>query len=331
MINKFYFISFENYSYIQKVLKHELCECFADSSLYLRNLNENNYEVLFGDKRYNFNSKNLTLTCDLYKSLKRGLNQKVVAYSLYGTNDRYYKLISHTSEMVKKFYPDHVMRIYHDDSINKSIICQLECANPHIDFCNIHKLPLSLENFNQVLNLNYIHSMEWRFLPIGDTFVDLFHSRDSDSMILQREYDSVQEWLNSDNIGHIMRDHPQHGTHILGGMWGLKTNQDRKLSNEVYNIIIDKKLSQKYNPGGKSSRGHDQYFLSHHVYDKINLKSTVHDSYLCKKYPNSKPFPTERKGDCFVGRVGWCNETNINFFECPNECRPPNHQDWKSC
>ncbi|CAF0972538.1 unnamed protein product, partial [Brachionus calyciflorus] len=45
----------------------------------------------------------------------------------------------------------------------------------------------------------------WRFLAVGDTFVDLVHCRDSDSLILQREIDSVEEWLRTDNIIHIMR------------------------------------------------------------------------------------------------------------------------------
>lgn len=47
--------------------------------------------------------------------------------------------------------------------------------------------------------------MIWRFFPMGDYFVDLFSSRDSDSRILQREIDSVAVWLNSEKAGHIMR------------------------------------------------------------------------------------------------------------------------------
>jgi hypothetical protein len=33
---------------------------------------------------------------------------------------------------------------------------------------------------------------------------------------------AVNEWLNSSLPFHIMRDHPDHGTYILGGMWGAR-------------------------------------------------------------------------------------------------------------
>jgi len=34
-----------------------------------------------------------TATCDLYNSFKSGLNQKVVSFSLYGQNERYYEVL----------------------------------------------------------------------------------------------------------------------------------------------------------------------------------------------------------------------------------------------
>ena len=45
----------------------------------------------------------------------------------------------------------------------------------------------------------------WRWFPIGDRFVDLWSSRDTDSMIHQREVDAVDAWLQSDKLVHIMR------------------------------------------------------------------------------------------------------------------------------
>ena len=38
--------------------------------------------------------------------------------------------------------------------------------------------------------------------------------------VLQREKDAVNAWLVSNRTFHVMRDHPDHGTEILGGMWG---------------------------------------------------------------------------------------------------------------
>ena len=101
----------------------------------------------------------------------------------------------------------------------------------NVDFCNIEmdvKLKpemviLNEKDFEKInfnlsfsqLNLSYVHAMMWRFLPIGDSFVDVFSSRDTDSHLLQREVDSVNVWLKSNTIGHIMRGKKILSTKIL--------------------------------------------------------------------------------------------------------------------
>lgn len=57
----------------------------------------------------------------------------------------------------------------------------------------------------------------WRWIPIGDDFVDYFASRDTDSELIQRERDSVNVWFKEKRPFHIMRDHFAHNTFILGG------------------------------------------------------------------------------------------------------------------
>lgn len=111
--------------------------------------------------------------------------------------------------MVKKFYPDWIIRVYHDSSILDDIKCELECLKDdqqklfdNIDFCDIENLQSTRINS---WNANYTHSMMWRWFPIGDHLVDAFISRDTDSIIIQREIDSVNVWLSSDKYGHIMR------------------------------------------------------------------------------------------------------------------------------
>ncbi len=52
----------------------------------------------------------------------------------------------------------------------------------------------------------FMNSKKWRWMPINDPFVDAFMSRGPGSLIIQREVDSVKAWLESDKVGHIMRD-----------------------------------------------------------------------------------------------------------------------------
>ncbi len=131
--------------------------------------------------------------------------------------------------LIKKLYPGWTMRIHHDNSIDQNLKCELECLKDdngnlldNVDFCDIEKVPghqnsqFSLNKLSDILQGNYpevkstwsatyMNSMEWRWFPINDPFVDAFMSRDADSLIIQREVDSVKVWLESDKVGHIMR------------------------------------------------------------------------------------------------------------------------------
>lgn len=62
--------------------------------------------------------------------------------------------------------------------------------------------------------------MFWRFEPLMDRSIERFIVRDTDSRINQREAAAVQEWIESGSEFHIIRDHPQHGAKIVGGLWG---------------------------------------------------------------------------------------------------------------
>ena len=69
-------------------------------------------------------------------------------------------------------------------------------------------------------------------------------------------------------------------------------------------------------------------FLASKVYRLIISEALVHDAYNCRFF-GASPWPTKRQGDCFVGGFE-CNSSN-KFYECPMDCRPPEHPDWISC
>ena len=60
-----------------------------------------------------------------------------------------------------------------------------------------------------------------------------------------------------------------------------------------------------------------------------------HDAYSCEQFPNATPFPTKRNEGVgnFIGSVIAINNS-LPFkaeFQCPQKCRPANHQDWIYC
>lgn len=156
------------------------------------------------------------VTCDLYNVLKRGKNQRVIAYSLYGKNKIYYEQLQIIIEQILVKYKNYTVRIYYDKSVNETLRCYFECKyRDVVDFCDVNHFSTSVsdqiwvdekKNTDVIYDdLSYMHKMMWRFIPVGDSFLDLFMSRDTDSFIIDREIDSTKEWLDSSNIAHIMR------------------------------------------------------------------------------------------------------------------------------
>ncbi|XP_066971947.1 uncharacterized protein [Macrobrachium rosenbergii] len=197
----------------------------------------------------------------------RGPNQKVASFSVYGPFlSKYYLGIEYLLPRLLKLYPGWNMRLYHrmnlsDPKVNEWV-CGLACQYPHFDLCDA-------ENLHILGNVTNSTGRAWRFGPLGDKFVDRFIIRDTDSPILQREVDAVQEWITE-------------GTR--------------------------------------------------HLYYLVEENGTIHDSYTCGSFHGSKPFPTQRFGDNFVGQT-----SPVTFFPkhrlmpCPEKCRPKNHPDWLYC
>lgn len=169
-------------------------------------INSNKYLYSINENEFKKSSK----TCDLYNVLRRGKHQKVISYSLYGSNTKYYQNLEEIAKLIRIKYPNYTSRVYYDKTVPKDIRCKLECQyGDVIDFCNIDKFTTDLIiykfNENNPIDISYMHRSMWRFLAIGDSFVDVFMSRDTDSFFTDREIDSVNDWLNSRKIGHIMR------------------------------------------------------------------------------------------------------------------------------
>lgn len=106
------------------------------------------------------------LACNLYSSLRRGKAQKVVAYSLYGRQEAYYHKIANLSRQIKKFYPDWFIRVYYDESIRKSVICEIECLKSggqfldNVDFCHVGQIDTNLVGGRS--DRNYIRKKIYR-------------------------------------------------------------------------------------------------------------------------------------------------------------------------
>ncbi|CAF0738142.1 unnamed protein product [Brachionus calyciflorus] len=270
---------------------------------------------------------NSKMSCNANSVLKRGPNQKVISYSVFGTNPFYFRYLELILKTAKIVFPDWVVRFYHDDSFDKKFICNLECKYDNVDFCNVNKL------LYQDFSPDFMIPTFWRWLPIGDKFVDVFLSRDSDFCLVERDRDAVLAWLNSSNLFHVMRDHPFHDIFMLAGLWGFKTREDRNLAQKVFKTIFNPHL-KSWHDSYRGEKQADQIFLKKYLWSTVKSNATVHDSFNCGKL-GGEPFPSQRSSlYCHVGGYGCCGPefSNSSFpHECPYGCRPKEHKEWLFC
>ena len=200
---------------------------------------------------------------------------KLISFSLWGDNPKYTVGALRNAELASIIYPEWTCRFYTGTSVPSQIIQQLK------SYSNTEVIEMK-ESGDWT-------SMFWRFLPASENDIDIMLSRDPDSRLSLREKKAVEEWINSDKGFHIMRDHPWHGTEILGGMWGSKKGIVTDIRSTINTFI-------KTNAWGV-----DQSFLKTVIYPLVKDNSMVHDEFFNDPY--KRPFPSERHNYEFVGDV----------------------------
>ena len=185
--------------------------------------------------------------------------------------------IQENLELLTQLYDDSwSMRLYYDLSPGDPLmsdLCHLACTNTHLDLCYIRQLPGT-----PVIDATDIFAMNWRFFPTLDPQVDMYMCRDLDSRFSEREVAAVSEWIESGKVVHSMRDHPAHGTTLLGASWGTRLDvADARLK---WQNSWEDMLKDKLTFASRDSKGPDQIILHKYVWPWAKSMSLQHDSYL---------------------------------------------------
>jgi hypothetical protein len=204
---------------------------------------------------------------------------KLITYSLWGDNPVYTIGAIKNAKQAMEMLPDWTCRFYIADTVDSAIVRSLELF-PNVQTEMRTEEPGSLGMF-------------WRFEPAEDTSVSHMISRDTDCRFCAREVAAINEWVDSGEQFHIMRDHPYHGVPMLGGMWGCR-------GGSVPNII---RMMKEFNATDEKSQ--DQSFLWKHIHPLSLENCMVHDPFF-----TDTDFPiTERPSDG-VDFVGQCFDEN---------------------
>ena len=200
--------------------------------------------------------------------------KKLIAFSLWGDNPKYCIGAIKNAHLTNEIYSGWTSRFYCGKSVTEDVLNQLR----EVDNCEVI---LMEEDGNWA-------GMFWRFLPASESDVEVMLSRDCDSRLNLREKSAVDEWLKSYYSFHIIRDHPWHGTEILGGMWGVKYPKLKKM----------RRLIEEYTKGDFWQV--DQNFLREKIYPLIVNDSLTHDEFF-QYSRNARKIPLKREGQQFVG------------------------------
>jgi hypothetical protein len=211
------------------------CQQNANPSRYISSLCNCGKEIIMAENEPP-NSNGLFDWCSRESSV-RGPHQKIISYALYGNAQnasvfkRYYSLLRNISLTAERDYPGWIIRIYHNipdrngpEREAHEQLCDVYCRFNHVDLCSVPLLIDRIGNDTTPIDpalLTGLNPRMFRYLVMLDPNVDVFISRDVDSLIWRREVDAVNEWLRSNYTFHVMRDHMNHGSVILAGIYRI--------------------------------------------------------------------------------------------------------------
>lgn len=206
---------------------------------------------------------------------------KVFSFCLYGPYTRkYYQGLLENLDIIRREFPDWHAIVYVGTDVPESFRNTLRSHS----FCVV--VPVSTTGHTLMLH---------RFCAIDHPDVEIMCVRDADSRIHSRDQWTIREFLRSQYMVHIIRDHRFHTIPIVGGMWGMKRGA---LPTTMQSLMASHFTSPaKFND--------DQLFLQNIVYPIVKDRALVHSSNSFRASAEETimriPFRVVRKE--FIGQV----------------------------
>ena len=176
-------------------------------------------------------------------------------------------------------FPDARIQIYTADDVPNDIVCQLS-EIPQVRIVRVPRKKGILNMFD-------------RFTAIDDPDCSLMFVRDADSRPHARDLACIEDFIHSDKMLHIIRDHYWHGfIHIPGGLWGIR----KGALNEPVSVKIKRWIRRI------PVKNDDQIFLKYEIYPLLKTRAMIHDRTDRIKDSNM-PFRVAIADKMFCGQV----------------------------
>jgi hypothetical protein len=209
---------------------------------------------------------------------------KIISFSLWGDHPKYLQGAIENIKAQKQLFPDWKCRFYCHSHVNLRWINLIYREGGDI----------VLKDEDPFIKHMDAPGMFWRFEVLKDPTIERCLVRDTDGRLTQREKNCVKDWERSGKEFHIIRDHPHHGTRIMGGIWGCTKSLIDRIN---YDDLIKQFSLMSYN----NIYATDQEFLARMIYPLIKENVCIHDDYHLFKDEIVRKIPHLRDGQHFVG------------------------------
>lgn len=210
--------------------------------------------------------------------------KKVFSFTLFGNEAKYCKGLLKNIDLIQMHFPEWETWVYCGDGISEEMYVTL-----------FEKPKVKLIPTNQTGMINKFY----RFFAIDDPDVEICIVRDADSRIYERDQACIREFLESDKVLHIIRDHPNHHHVVMAGMWGM-----RKCGEDILQIPISVLCSRWLRTQPPSTFWSDTVFLCQEIYPRLVNYALIHDETQRFESEDKKtPFPYPIVGEHFIGQV----------------------------
>jgi hypothetical protein len=179
----------------------------------------------------------------------------LISYSLYGDKPRYCVGAIKNAAIALSDLPDFTVRFYVGESVPAWVTSTLRL------FKNVELHPM--------ITAEDARAMFWRFYALADLDYDYILVRDCDARLNPREIAMHQEFVESGQNFHIIKDHPTgHNYLISGGLFAAK----KITLHDIHKLI------QAWEPQGRY--GNDMDFLQRIIYPRVVGEALIHDEYF---------------------------------------------------
>jgi hypothetical protein len=180
--------------------------------------------------------------------------KKVFTFTLFGSDDKYCKGLVKNVEIIQKDFPDFETWVYIGENVPDVVLQKLA------SFANVRTIHTGETGMVNKL---------YRFFAIDDPDVEVMIVRDADSRVYQRDRSTIQDFLASGRLVHIVRDHPNHFHKIMAGCFAMR----KGLLNATIRTVFDSYRKDH----DVNSFWSDQQFLETMFYPYIGGVVLVHD------------------------------------------------------